>query len=173
MVLILLKLLNNMKKLWVALVLVGLVSACSGSVRNEDKTEALSKNPPKVQTVRNPNNNCADRGIKIISPTAKEEISFPIYVEAVVDNTGEKECLWTVFEAQAGEVKAYDTAGNITARGTLKTVEDWMASGPVTYKAILNLEKGPVSKELKVIITEEDPSGLGGGQTVEFSTLLR
>jgi len=162
-----------MRKFLSGFMLVGFLAGCSGTVNNEKQPVTEVKNSSKLQTVRTPDNNCEDKGIKIVSPTIDEETSFPIYVEAVVDNTGQDACRWTVFEAQAGVVKAYDEAGSLIASGVFKTVEDWMTDGPVTYKAILNLEKGPVSKELKIIVTEENPSGLGKDQKIEFKAILK
>ena len=48
-----------------------------------------------------------------------------------------------------------------------------MTDEPRNYKAILNVHKAPVSRDLKIVITEENPSGEGMSEKIEFKAVLK
>ncbi len=161
-----------MKKLFF-LVFVFTIVGCSSEKITENNSDTKQSSLPKIEVTRTPDNNCGDKGFVVQSPNLDIGTSFPIYVEGVVDNRYAGECRWTVFEGQAGTIEAFDVENNLISDGALRTVEDWMTDEPRNYKAILNLHKAPVSKDLKIVITEEDPSGGGLGEKIEFKAVLK
>jgi len=161
-----------MKKLFFVVFLFTIAGCNSGKI-TENYSETKQSSLPKIEVTRTPANNCDGKGFIVQSPNLDIGTSFPIYVEGVVDNRDSGECRWTVFEGQAGKVEAFDTENNLVSDGVLKTVEDWMTDEPRNYKAILNLHKAPVSRDLKIVITEEDPSGGGLGEKIEFKAILK
>jgi len=161
-----------MKKIFFVVFLFTIVG-CSSEKITENNSETKQSNLPKIEVTRTPANNCGDKGFVVQSPNLDIGTSFPIYVEGVVDNRDSGECRWTVFEGQAGKVEAFDTENNLVSDGVLKTVEDWMTDEPRNYKAILNLHKAPVSRDLKIVITEENPSGEGMSEKIEFKAVLK
>ena len=161
-----------MKKLFL-IVFVLIIVGCNSEKVTENNLQTKQSSLPKIEVTRTPANNCDDKGFIVQSPNLDIGTSFPIYVEGVVDNRDSGECRWTVFEGQAGKVEAFDTENNLVSDGVLKTVEDWMTDEPRNYKAILNLHKAPVSRDLKIVITEEDPSGEGMSEKIEFKAVLK
>ncbi len=161
-----------MKKL-LFIVFVFAVLGCNSEKISKNNSDTKQSSLPKIEVTRTPNNNCGDKGFVVQSPNLDIGTSFPIYVEGVVDNREAGECRWTVFEGQAGKVEAFDIENNLVSDGVLKTVEDWMTDEPVNYKAILNLHKAPVSRDLRIIVTEEDPSGEGMVEKIEFKAILK
>lgn len=160
------------KNIFVFLILGTVVSGCmSGS--GDDKQSKSAQSTASQQLVkRTPDDNCGNLGIKILEPSSTTIVSFPIIVTAEVNNKDAGEnCRWTVFEAQAGSVSLTDSEGTLVSNGVLRTLDDWMSDGPVVYKAVLNLDKGPKSKNMTVTINEEKPSG-ETGQKLEFDIKL-
>lgn len=109
---------------------------------------------------------CAASRVTVNTPAPTEFVaqSFPLSI--TVDNRGgDPKCTWTVFEAQAGTVEVYDMNGNRLAQTYISTTEDWMNLGPTTFTTTVNITKS-LSTDMKIIITEEDPSGMGDVATV-------
>lgn len=114
---------------------------------------------------------CFPANLTIAEPQAGESISFPFTVTGAVDNRKNKECSWGVFEAQAGTIVVKDENGEIVGTGILETKGEWMTEGPVQVEGTVTATKPTTSKTLNLIVTEEDPSGLGEVQqlTIELS----
>lgn len=152
---------------------VFIILGCNSEKVTENNSDDGQTGLPNVEVTRTPNPDCNNKGFVVQSPSLDLGTSFPIFVEGVVDNREAGSCRWTVFEGQAGRVEVFDVEDNLVSDGVLKTIEDWMTDEPRNYKAILNLGKAPVSKDLRIVITEEDPSGEGLGEKIEFPAVLR
>jgi hypothetical protein len=151
-----------MKKIF-ALVLLIIVIIGSVYFINQKKTIAPgqtattgSNNTPQHQ---GPSTNC---GMTITSPTEGSTVTFPLSIDATVDNTNAQSlgCSWGVFEAQAGNVQVKDPSGNILAQVPLTTTDNWMTTGPVAYTAtIASLSNPAYSGPLTLLFTEDNSSG--------------
>ncbi len=161
-----------MKKLFLIVFLFA-IFGCNSGKNAKNQSDIKPTDLPNVKVTRTPDINCNNKGFVVQSPSLDLGTGFPIHVEGVVDNRDVGSCRWTVFEGQAGKVEVFDKENNLISEGVLKTVEDWMTDEPRNYKAVLNLQKAPVSKDLRIIITEEDPSGEGLGERIEFPAILR
>ncbi len=103
-------------------------------------------------------------GLKIVSPTKDQQITSPVTVTVIVDNTN-NQCKWTVFEAQAGTMTLKDSSGQTLGTGTLTTSYDWMTDQPVEYTGTITFSQ-PTGNKLKLLIEEENPSGQPGASQV-------
>lgn len=112
-------------------------------------------------------------GLEVLSPLANTAVSFPLLVNAIVDNTNTEElgCSWVVFEAQAGIVKVMNGATEV-GMGILSTTEDWMTSSPVNYSGSVSLS-APVASgtPLTLLFEEENPSGEGIPDTLTIPVI--
>ncbi len=122
-------------------------------------------------------------GMKILFPTIGTTASFPLPVKGVVDNRNRSAlgCSWTIFEAQAGTIRVFaninnlgwkevgywadNSSGAVAAAVPLMTTGDWMTELPVDVAATVWLDPKagaiPAGTPMKLVIEEEDPSGLG------------
>ncbi len=123
--------------------------------------------PPAVTTT----SNC---GLSVVSPLPNTTVTFPLMVQAVVDNTqmATLGCSWTVFEAQAGVVKVYDINNIQVGFGILATTGNWMTTSPVNYSATVTLTGTPATNALTLVFEEEDPSGNGNIDIVSIPVTL-
>lgn len=101
------------------------------------------------------------------SPQANQKISSPLRVTVTVDNRN-KDCRWTVFEAQAGTLQLLDEDKTVIGKGVLTTSEDWMTNEPVTYNGEITFDKAPTGKKLELHVIEENPSGKPDSQILTF-----
>ncbi len=110
-------------------------------------------------------------GLTIVSPAPQTVVSFPLPIHVIVDNTQAQAlgCSWTVFEAQAGNVKVFDQNSQEVGFSTLTTTEDWMTANPVNYYGTLVLAGTPASNNLTLVFTEDNPSGEGPIDTFTMS----
>lgn len=128
-------------------------------------------------------------GLKVTFPTIGTTASFPLPIKGIIDNRNRTTlgCSWTVFEAQAGTVRAFaninnqgwksvsywadNQSGAIAGPIPLMTTGDWMTESPVNVSGTVWLDpkvgKIPVGTPMKLVIEEEDPSGMGG-ETLEI-----
>ncbi len=99
--------------------------------------------------------------IHFIQPKHQEEVTSPVHLEVVVDNSKEN-CFWTVFEGQAGMIELYSHTGQLLGKAPLYTQGEWMTSTPVTYKSEIEYSEyvGPIT----ALLTEENPSGIEAPQ---------
>lgn len=107
-----------------------------------------------LETPQDQDISCA---LKALTPELNSHVKAPVVVSVLVDNTNTECASWTVFEGQAGTVELYDNSENLLSKGVLTTMSDWTTGFPTTYTARLSdfLYTGKV----KLLITEEDPSG--------------
>jgi len=105
--------------------------------------------------------------LTLVSPIVNQTVKTPLLVSVVIDNT-DKNCHWTVFEAQAGMMKLTDETKSVIGTGILSTKESWMTDQPVTYSGTIIFDKKPEGKTLDLQIQEENPSGKPGAQTLSF-----
>ncbi len=116
---------------------------------------------------------CAPKALTVVSPQPGSTQTVPLSVKVIVDNGSHQNCTWTVFEAQAGIIQLFDSAGIAVGSGTLTTTADWMTDDPVEYTgeipAIAIVPPGPG----KLVITEEDPAGMGDAQTIEVPIFIQ
>ncbi len=102
-----------------------------------------------------------------VTPVPNSSVkAFPIPVEVVVDNSGDKGCAWTTFEGSAGTMKLTDRFNKVIATGKLTTEENWMTEGPVTFKGVIGDELVVHDQILRLTITEENPRGEGESDEV-------
>ncbi len=93
-----------------------------------------------------------------ISPSDGDEVTAPTLLSVVIDNSN-PDCSWTVFEGQGGLVKLIGDTDQVIYTTPLLAQGEWMTASPVTYTA--ELEYSNYVGPLKVLITEENPSGEG------------
>lgn len=119
---------------------------------------SLSQNPSPSS---NPDS-C--RALRVTSPRANAKVTSPLSVRALVDNSN-KECRWTVFEAQAATIEIQDEEGKTLGTGALTTTEEWMVTTPVNYSGKITFTK-PATTTGRLVVIEENPSGRPNPQTV-------
>ena len=103
-------------------------------------------------------------GLIIDNPPVGSTVTFPLTINAVVDNTQAQAlgCSWVVFEAQSGTVTVKDGSGNVLAQTFLSTTADWMTTSPTPYTAtIASLSNPSYTGPLTLTFEEENPSGEG------------
>jgi hypothetical protein len=101
-------------------------------------------------------------GLTVDSPLPGSTVTFPLTINATVDNTKMSTvgCSWTVFEAQAGGVEIKDQSGNVLAQAPLTTTSDWMTTAATPYKATISALSNPsYTGPLTLVFTEDNPSG--------------
>jgi hypothetical protein len=120
-------------------------------------------------------------GLTIDSPKIGDNVSFPLTVTGRVDNTkaGAEGCSWTMFEGQAGVATLhYETKDGYSLPVDTKpvTVANWMTTS-TTFSFVLNFDNSmlqlPAGYNMKIILTEENPSGEGIPSTVEVPVVLQ
>lgn len=123
-----------------------------------DKPAGLLKSPEfKVELAKA----C---GIVVNAPhiNAKVHLGPNNNLNISVTTKPEKDCIWTVFEGQAGYIEIKTKDGDLVGTGILKTNGEWMTAEPVYSEASVSLtKKMPEGTELRIKITEENPSGEG------------
>lgn len=135
------------------------------------KTEApVIKDKPIVKLEKM--SNC---GLTVNTPLGGSTISFPLSVNAIVDNTNSAKlgCSWTVFEAQAGTVKVMNGTTQV-GMGILSTTSNWMTTSPVNYTGNVTLSS-PVASgtSLTLVFEEENPSGEGIVNTLVVPVVMQ
>ncbi len=101
-------------------------------------------------------------GLTVNSPLPGDTVTFPLTINATVDNTQAQSlgCAWTVFEAQAGPVEVLDQNGNVVAMVPLSTTSDWMTSNATQYSATITSISNPAyTGRMTLKFTEDNPSG--------------
>ena len=134
-----------------------------GTEINKDETKMSQKQEEKSLLPDPKSSPC----LTFITPVPSSSVkAFPIPVEVVVDNSGEKGCVWTMFEGSAGTMKLTDRFNKVVATGKLTTEDNWMTEGPVTFKGLIGDELVAHDQILRLTITEENPRGEGESDEV-------
>lgn len=144
-----------MKKLLIALSVVALLGqGCP--VNNPQKPPGPSQpSKPQASYV-----GCTPKSATVIKPQPGDTVSLPFEVIMKVENRLHPDCVWILFEGQAGTMRLLDNGGITVGTGILMTAEDWMTDGPVTFTGTIpNI--AVVNGAATLVITEEDPSGMG------------
>lgn len=165
----------NQKPLFIVVVfLLGLLIGVLGYKAVSDYMDVISGSVPSSPvTAPTPTGSvatssssvCAPDPVQVLEPMAGSEVSFPLTVRFKVENRLNRGCSWTMFEAQAGVVSLQDEQGKEYAFQPLTASGDWMTDGPVEFSAVL-APTSSVPTRLRLVIDEEDPSGLGEVRTV-------
>ena len=116
---------------------------------------------------------CTPKALKVVSPLPGSTQTLPLQVNVIVDNGSTPNCPWTVFEAQAGVIQLLDNSNIAVGSGVLATTQDWMTDDPVGYSGeIPNIAVVPPGNAT-LVITEEDPAGMGDAQTIEIPIVIQ
>lgn len=168
---------NNAGIIGVIVVLLIIIIG-AGTYLYYDKAEAPSQNVKDDTEQPILASNC---GLTIDSPKIGDSVSFPLTITGHVDNTkaNAEGCSWTMFEGQAGVATLhYETKDgfSLPVETTPVMVANWM-SATTTFSVTLNFNNQvlqlPSGYNLKVVITEENPSGEGTPSTVELPVVLQ
>jgi len=120
----------------------------------------------------------ANCGFSVTNISANQRVSFPLVIKGVIDNSNKNnECSWSVFEGQAGVAKLY--IYDIDGKGA-----GWQSVGPlipmlVKYDNLSSIINFSITAgndqvgirdgaQIKIVFTEEDPSGNGDSDTFEL-----
>ncbi|MFZ2205157.1 MAG: hypothetical protein WAV23_01025 [Minisyncoccia bacterium] len=172
---------NKGSALIIALVLLLLATAGGMTYYTAKKknTNNQIKNTPSTQ--ESVVSHC---GMTINSPSLNSVIhsNVPVVISGVIDNTNTQTegCSWTLFEGEAGTAQLWHKDGGIWGTiGPVKIipVTNWMTTGPVPFTISLgfdNTNPGFVSgMPMKVVFTEENPSGEGVADSLEFPLIFQ
>src|SRR5690348_1180429 len=96
------------------------------SIRSRFQTSKPVITPTGIKT-NTVTGNCSS--VRVNTPKPYEKISSLVIVSVTIDNS-KKDCIWTVFEAQAGIAAITDLQGNTLGSAPLKTTGDWTAQKP-------------------------------------------
>jgi hypothetical protein len=113
-------------------------------------------------------------GLTVNSPLPASTVTFPLSINATVDNTQSTTlgCSWTVFEAQAGPIKIKDGSGNTLATGVLATTANWMTTSPTIYTAMISALSNPsYVGPLSIIFEEDNPADFPNPDTLTLSVV--
>lgn len=119
--------------------------------------------------------------LKVENPVAGSAVSFPITLTGRVDNSHIKEGCpsWTMFEGQAGTASLFYETKNgwsLPVDTQPVNVAEWMTAS-TTFSVTLNFdnkkEEFPSGYNLKVVFTEDNPSGEGVVDSVEIPFTLK
>lgn len=114
--------------------------------------------------------------ITVTSPSANSNVTFPLNVTGVINNTGTNQ--WQMFEGQAGNAQLYFYSGSawqtIGASPAI-IVDDWTAK-KTNFHVTLNFNNDGVGlsggTKMKIVFTAEDASGLGTANTFTLPVVL-
>ena len=138
---------------------------------NDNRVPANTPTRPSQPQARS--TGCTPKALEVVSPLPGSTQTLPLQVSVIVDNGSHPNCPWTVFEAQAGVIQLIDRTGIAVGSGVLATTQDWMTDDPVGYSGeIPNIAVVPPG-DATLIITEEDPSGMGDAQTIEIPIVIQ
>ena len=118
-------------------------------------------------------------GLFINSPVANAIVRFPLGVYGVVDQSVSG-CTWQMFEGQAGTAQLYfkNTNDVWQAIGSSAPimVGDWTADS-TNFTVVLNFNNSGIGlahgTQMKVVLTEANPSGIGISDKIEIPLVLK
>jgi tissue factor pathway inhibitor len=116
---------------------------------------------------------CPPWNITVTSPIPEEMVKFPLTVKATVDNREHPKCLWGVFEANAGQAKIVDQYGEMVGTANLQAQGEWMTAGPIAITAKITAKRAPAAGRLRLILTDDDPSGTRDLRSVEIPLVYK
>lgn len=132
--------------------------------------------PPEVPTTPKyevKETGCAPKNVTVYTPQPGSTKTLPLRVDVLVENQKNPACNWTLFEAQAGLVQLFDSTGAEVGAAPLMTSDEWMTTGPVAFSATITPTGTVAPGQARILITEEDPSGMGDVQTIEIPFILQ
>ncbi len=104
-------------------------------------------------------------GAQLVSPKPNEVVHESIQVELVVAHPADASCNWVVFEGVGGKAELVDEDGRVIDSTILETREEWMTTEPVLFTGSLSVKEMD-SPNKHIVITEDDPSGMGVVDTI-------
>lgn len=113
-------------------------------------------------------------GLTINSPLTGSTVTFPLTINAMVDNTAATTlgCSWGVFEANAGSVVIKDTNGNVLAQSYLATTANWMTVNPTVYNATIpSLSNPSYTGALTIMFTEDNSADIPNPDTLSIQVV--
>lgn len=149
------------------LIVIGIISAY---VSLQPSFYLFSHPTPSPVITTAPPSTC--EALHVVTPKPNTTITSPLTVEVIVDNS-QKDCRWSVFEAQAGIIRLTDEQGNTLGQGILRTTEEWMTESPVTYSGKISFTKPDNVSNIQLVITEENPSGEGAPESIQIPLSLK
>jgi hypothetical protein len=153
-----------MKKIISALAVIAIIVVCAYVISY--KRAAAPSTNPVVIVPATPAMHC---GLRVTRPLPGSQVTFPLEIKAVVDNTGAQNlgCSWGAFEAQAGSIVIQDMLNNTLATGVLSTTDNWMTSDPVAYAATIPALSNPnYTGPLVITFTEDNAQGIPNPDTL-------
>lgn len=116
-------------------------------------------------------------GLTIIEPLPNAKVSFPLNVNAIVNNTKAKEldCSWGVFEAVAGVIQVKDENGKVISTDTpLKTNnQNWMTDPSSVYTGVIVLEDMGFKGKAVIHFTEDNSAGVDNPDTLDIPIIIK
>lgn len=117
-------------------------------------------------------------GFTVLSPHANTEISLPVTVTGTVERP-ETGCTWTMFEGQAGSAQLYsymNDAWQAVGDAVPTPVAEWMATSTTFATTIGSHDTNvniPNGTKMKIVFTEENPSGNRVSDTLTFPFTIK
>jgi hypothetical protein len=113
-------------------------------------------------------------GLTIDSPLPGSTVTFPLIIDATIDNTQSAAlgCSWGVFEAIGGSVTLKDQSGTTLAQVPLQAGGDWMTTAPTPYSATFATISNPsYTGPLSIIFTEDNAADAPNPDTLTLSVV--
>ncbi len=126
-------------------------------------------------------------GLNILTPLKNAEVSFPLTIKGKIDNTNREAagCSWGMFEANAGSAqllyfsnanKKWNPLG-VAVPIPVDTDNDTWMSDKATFSLVMNFNNDgiglPAGTPLKIVFSEDDPSGRFPVDTYELPVILK
>ena len=120
-------------------------------------------------------------GLNIASPLADTFVAFPLTISGTVDNTSSESlgCAWQMSEGDAGGAQLYfnyKNQGWKSLRTVSIRVENWMST-KTTFSFTMPFDNEsmglPPGTPMKIVFTEDNPSGLPPVDTFELPIILK
>lgn len=159
---------------------------------NLNTTPKTTPTTPTTTPVNNQTNNTntvhevvmSPCGITITSPAPDSIIhsNTPVVFSGVINNSNAATvgCSWTMFEGEAGTAQLWHKDGGVWGKinsPQIIHVTNWMTTGPVPFTVSVSFNNsGPgfaSGLPMKVVFTEENPSGEGIPDTIEIPLIFQ
>jgi hypothetical protein len=178
---------NNMNKyqksaiVLVVVIIILLIISLVVSNGNSNGSNMTDDNNASSTAMGNEITGASSCGLAVTSIDTNEAVTFPITVTGNVDNTNSKNlgCRWQMFEGQAGSAQLYYQEGSVWTKISSQvpvTVADWM-SDKTTFSAKFPFQnKGeplPAGTKMKIVFTEDNASGTGTVDKLEFPITVK
>lgn len=158
------------------------VSVGGSGDSNTASSTGMTSSSTMAMGMNGTNSNC---GFTVTSMKSGDSVAFPLTVSGLIDNSNKSaKCKWQMFEGQAGSAQLYYNYKN---SGWMKisspapiVVDNWMSDKANFTAKFAFMNKGdslPAGTPMKVVFTEENPSGMtsgmGGVDTLELPFMIR